>query len=173
VVNGDIPRIFVGLRASVGSMHALRYAVAEARRRGGVLHSVHAWTPPGGDALDRRLPEPHLHRIWVAAAMQELRTAWEDGLGAVPDDLPVRLCVEKGHPGWVLTRLADREDDLIVVGAGRGGVVRRMLHVSVARFCVARARCQVLVVPQPPLARGVHGVLRRRRAMHDLLNDIG
>lgn len=174
VVDGYIPRIFVGVNGSVGSLHALRCAVGEARRTGGVLYSVIAWSAPGpgGDLLDRRVPEPHLRNAWRAAALGRLRGAWDDALGGPPDDLPVHLLAEQGRPGWVLAGLADSDDDLIVVGAGRTGP----LHRSVPRYCVARARCRVLVVPPPPLARGLdHGVLpaafRHRRVVHDVLRD--
>jgi nucleotide-binding universal stress UspA family protein len=176
VAGGDIPRILVGVHGSVSSLHALRFAVAEARLRGGVLYSVIAWSAPGGDMVDRRSPDPRLRRVWRTNALARLRSAWDDALGGVPDDIPVHLMAEQGRPGWVLTGLASDEDDLLVVGAGRGGAVRRATHRSVPRYCVARARCKVMVVPPPVLARGLdHGVLpavfRQRRIMHDLLHD--
>jgi nucleotide-binding universal stress UspA family protein len=171
VLDGNVPRIFVGVHGSVGSLHALRGAVTEARRTGGVLYSVIAWSAPGGDMLDRRIPDAHLRHAWRHAALRRLRAAWNDALGGVPDDLPVHLLTEQGRPGWVLTGLADTEDDLIVVGSGRRGLA----HRSVARYCVAQSRCPVLVVPPPALARGLdHGVLpaafRHRRALHDVLH---
>lgn len=170
-----VRRIFVGVHGSVDSLHALRRAVDEARLRDAVLYSVIAWTPPGGDTLDRHAPEPHLRRIWVAAAMRTLRAAWEDAMGGVPSDVHVFLRAERGQPGWVLTGLADLETDLIVVGAGRGGRLRRLAHHSVPRYCAARAGCGVLVVPAPPLARqlnhGVLPVLRHRKAVHDMLDN--
>jgi nucleotide-binding universal stress UspA family protein len=171
-MDGGVRRIFVGVHGSVGSLHALRRAVDEARLRDAVLYSVNAWTPPGGETLDRRVPEPHLRRVWVAAAMRTLRAAWDDAMGGVPADVHVFLRAERGRPGWVLTGLATLDTDLIVVGAGRSGPLRRLTHRSVARYCVARAECRVLVVPPPPLARDLdHGVLRHRRAVHDLLDD--
>jgi nucleotide-binding universal stress UspA family protein len=175
VADGGVARVFVGVHGSVGSLHALRRAVAEARLRDAVLYSVIAWTPPGGETLDRRAPEPHLRRVWVTAALETLRTAWDDALGGVPTDVPVYLRAERGQPGWVLTGLANLDTDLLVVGAGRGGRLRRLAHRSVARYCAARAGCGVLVVPEPPLARRLaHGVLpalRQRRAVHDLLAE--
>lgn len=174
MVDGGGRRVFVGVHGSVGSLHALRRAVAEARLRDAVLYSVIAWTPPGGDTLDRRAPEPHLRRVWVAAALRRLRDAWDDALGGVPSDVHVFLRTERGQPGWVLTGLAAADTDLIVVGAGRGGL-RRLTHHSVAWYCLSRAGCGVLVVPAPPLARQLgHGVLpalRQRRAMHDMLDN--
>lgn len=167
MIDGERRRIFVGVHGSIGSLHALRRAVAEARLRDAELYSVIAWTPPGGDALDRRAPEPHLRRVWLTAAHRTLRRAWDEALGGVPDDIPVHLRGDRGHPGWVLTELADREDDLIVVGAGRGGSWRRVTHHSVARYCVARAVCPVVVVPPPPLAREL-GHARNRWSMADI-----
>jgi nucleotide-binding universal stress UspA family protein len=176
VVGGDVPRIIVGVHGSVSSLHALRFAVAEARLRGGVLYSVIAWSAPGGDMVDRMSPVPHLRRVWRANALARLRSAWNDALGGVPADVPAHLMAEQGLPGWVLTGLATDEHDLLVVGAGRGGPVRRLTHRSVPRYCLARAECTVLVVPPPALARGLdHGVLprvfRHRRVMHDLLHN--
>lgn len=146
------------------SLHALRSAVDEARRRDAVLYTVIAWRAPGGDMIDRAAPEPHLRRVWRDIAMRTLRTAWDEALGGLPDDLPVHLLAERGRAGWVLTELADRDDDLLVVGAARRPSLPRR---SVARYCVARARCAVLVVPPPPLVRHLdHNALRRRRAVH-------
>jgi nucleotide-binding universal stress UspA family protein len=176
MVDGDGSRIFVGVHGSVGSLHALRCAVAEARRRDAVLYSVIAWTPPGGEMLDRRSSDPHLRRVWVSCALRVLRGAWQDALGGIPDDVRVFLRAHRGQPGWVLSGLADSEDDLIVVGTGRSSLLHRVTHHSVARYCCAKAVCGVLVVPPPALARTLdHGLLpaslRRRRAMHDLLQD--
>jgi nucleotide-binding universal stress UspA family protein len=170
VVGGGVPRIFVGVHGALGSLHALRRAVVETRRRDGVLYSVIAWTPPGGEMIDRRVPEPHLRRVWTSAAMRTLRAAWDDAFGGIPDDLPVQLCAEQGTPGRVLTGLADSDDDLIVVGAGRPNPVRRALRPCVARYCVAHATCPVLVVPRSSLARQLDH--RHRWEMSDLLDNL-
>lgn len=166
-------RVFVGVHGSVGSLQALRYAVAEARTRHAALYSVIAWTPPGGEALDRRTPQPHLRRAWQAAAMTTLRTAWNEALGGIPDDLPVALRAERGKPAWALCQLADRDDDLIVVGSGRGRRVWRAARPSVGRYCVARAGCAVVVVPLPALARqlGRGALPRSRRSLDDVFRQ--
>jgi nucleotide-binding universal stress UspA family protein len=172
----DVPRVFVGVHGSIGSLHALRRAVDEAREREAVLYTVIAWTPPGGEMLDRRTPEPQLRRLWSANALRTLRAAWNDARGGIPTDVRVHLRADRGQPGWVLTELADQPTDLIVVGAGCAGPLRRKTHHSVARYCVTHAGCGVLVVPPPPLARTTaHRVLpaalRQRRALHDLLKN--
>lgn len=150
-----ITRIFVGVHGSVSSLHALRRAVTEARLRDAVVYSVLAWMPPGGDSVDRRFPSQSLRRIWTADATRRLRTAWQEALGGVPDDIPARLLVERGQPGWVLTSLADREDDLLVVGGGGSGPLTGALRQPTRRYCATRAHCPVLVVPRPPLARAL------------------
>lgn len=168
MVGDEVPRIFVGVHGSIGSLHALRRAVAETRQRNGVLYSVIAWSPPGGEGLDRRLPEPSLRRVWTAAALKSLRGAWNDCFGGVVRDIPVHLRAERGHAGWVLTELAAAETDLIVVGAGRPNPLRRLLRTSIPRYCLAKATCPVLVVPSSPLDRQLDH--RHRWEIDDLLD---
>jgi nucleotide-binding universal stress UspA family protein len=160
-------RVVVGVHGSVGSLAALRHAVAEARRRDAVVHSVLVWSPPGGDVAEQRYPDARLRRIWAGMARERLRTAWHHAMGGVPDDVPVRLRVARGEPGAALIELADRPDDLLVVGAGQARPLRRLLRRGVARYCLTRAACPVLVVPEPTLARALGR--RHRRAVADLL----
>jgi Universal stress protein family len=58
-----------------------------------------------------------------------------------------------GAAGWVLVNLACRPDDVLVVGAGRQGMVARLPFSKVSRYCLADAQCPVLAVPSPALAR--------------------
>jgi nucleotide-binding universal stress UspA family protein len=104
-------RVVVGVDGSLGSMQALRRAVAEA--------SVLAWTPPGGEGAYRSPPCPLLLDEWRAEHARRLKTTWNEALGGVPEDLTVHLLVIRGDAGRVLVELADRVDDLLVVGAGR------------------------------------------------------
>jgi hypothetical protein len=80
--------------------------------------------------------------------------------GKVPDDPVVQPDVEPGPPGWVLVNLACRPGDVLVVGAGRRGTLARMAFSKVGRYCLAHARCPVLAIPPPALARELaHGRL--------------
>ena len=83
-------------------------------------------------------------------------------MGAEPTVLP-------GEPGWVLVSVASQAVDLLVVGTGRHGGLSRLLHGSVSRYCLARARCPVLAVPPPTLeleaGRGLRSWAFRHRAM--------
>lgn len=161
-------RVVVGVHGSVGSLQALRRAVAEARSRDAAVCSVIAWQPPGGEATNRRAPcPPSLLRVYQDDAAQRLRTAWDEALGGVPVGLAVQLVAVRGRVGDVLVRAADRQDDLLVVGAGRRGRLRRMFPSSVTRYCVTHAGCGVLAVPPPMLEhRFRHGP---RRVVRELI----
>src|SRR5262249_55671709 len=149
---------------SLGSLHALRLAVAEARLRDAQLWSVIAWQPPGGEAANRRAPcPPALLELWRDDAAATLTRAWGEAAGGPRAALEVPRVVHRGRPADVLLRLADREDDLLVVGAGRRGTLRRLLAGSVARQCVRRAGCAVLAVPPSAVEQ------RIRRAQRELV----
>lgn len=67
----------------------------------------------------------------------------------------------RGTPGPALVQIADREDDVIVVGAGRRGLLHRGLGPSVGRYCLAHAGCPVLAVPPSPLQAVLEAAHRR------------
>ena len=63
-------------------------------------------------------------------------------------------------------RVADSDDDLLVVGAGRRGVFSRIAACRVSRYCLAHATCPVVAVPPSALAqmgRGLRGWAFRHR----------
>ena len=146
-------RIVVGVSGSVGSLHALRAAVMQARRApGDGLHAVLAWAPPGGEIPNRNGVPGRLLEVWVEAARRRLAEAFDDAMGGVPVDIAVTQHIVRGRPGHVLVEVA-READLLVVGAGDHGAFHRLAVGSVSRHCLAHASCPVLVVPPPPLLR--------------------
>ena len=77
--------------------------------------------------------------------------------------------VMRGDAGRILVRAASQEDDLLVVGAGRRGVLTRLLRRRVCRYCLAHAVCPVLVVPPSELAQEmehrVHAWIVRHRSL--------
>lgn len=162
-----VRRIVVGVHGSLGSLQALRYAVAEARERGVPLVPVIAWTPPGGDLAERSHPSPYLRRLWRDAACEALSAAFDAGLGGLPSDVRVEARVERGETGPVLVDTANEPGDLLVIGTGRRSLVGRALRKSVGRYCLAHAKCPVLAIPPSALMDEMgHGFwpLRRRRA---------
>ena len=165
-----VRRIVVGVHGSLGSLQALRYAIEEARARKVPLVPVIAWVPPGGEMAERRSPSPYLRRVWEDAATKRLVTAFEAGLGGVPDDVEVEPCVERGETGPVLVDIANQPGDLLVIGTGRRSLVGRALRKSIGRYCLAHAKCPVLAVPPSALmdevGRGFRPwPLRRRRVL--------
>ena len=163
-----VRRVVVGVDGSLGSLQALRYAADEARERCVPLVAVIAWVPPGGDAAERSRPSPYLRRVWREEARKRLQGAFDAGLGGMPLDVTVQPQVERGDTGQVLVDIANRPDDLLVIGTGRRGLMSRMVHRSVGRYLLAHAKCPVLAVPPSALMQemghGLRGWRRRRRA---------
>lgn len=162
-------RVIVGVTGSVGNLQALRRATAEARLRDTALVAVHAWVPPGGDLAERRFSVPELRRVWQDAAWRRVWDAFDAAFGGVPPGAQVEVLVTRGEPGQVLVGVADQEDDLLVIGAGRRGALCRLLPRRVCRYCVAHAACPVLVVPPSKLVQEMehrwHAWMVRRRAL--------
>lgn len=163
-------RVVVGVSGSPGSLHALRFAVEQARALEATLVPVIAWQPPGGDSVARPYPRDVTDE-WADAAETRLLTAFDQGLGGPPLELPTEPHVVRGRAGQVLVAFADRPHDLLVVGRGRrGGIIRSSLCGRVTRHCLAYAGCPVLTVPPTELAtdagRSLRGV-RLRRAPRD------
>ncbi|MFE6868796.1 universal stress protein [Kitasatospora sp. NPDC057692] len=161
----DGARVIVGVSGSLHSLTALHRAADEARDRGAVLVPVLAWTPAGGEYNYRLRPCPPLLRAWQAMADARLDQALEEAFGGLPAGVRVEPQVVRGEVGPVLTSLADRPDDLLVVGAGRHGAlrtaVRRLFQGgSVSRYCLARARCTVLAVPPSDLQADLRALRR-------------
>jgi nucleotide-binding universal stress UspA family protein len=144
-------RIIVGVSGSLGSLAALRFAVDQARRTTGAMDAVLAWSPPGGENSPRSNLPP-LVEVWSQQAAEQLRSAFSEAFGGIPGDLDVRLHVVRGRPGRVLLGLADRASDLLVLGTGTAGPMRRMLAGSVSSYCAARCHCTLVLAPPPSMA---------------------
>jgi nucleotide-binding universal stress UspA family protein len=123
--------------------------VEEARDRGTTLLAVRSWlTQPRMYAV-----APDLREVDEADARDVVEQTFADTMGGLPKDVRVEPVVLPDYPGPALVRLADRDDDLLVVGSGRRS--RRGSGSRAVRYCVAWAACPVLVVPPPQLARTV------------------
>ena len=162
----QVRRVVVGVSGSAGSLQALRYATELARSHNAVLTPVLAWAPPGGDLADRRSPCPPLRTIWKQAAWDRLWKAIDLAIGGPPADLSFSPAVVRDDAGQVLTDTATRSGDILVIGAGRHGALRRLLACKVSRYCLAHASCPVIAVPPTQLAahaHGMHGWMLRHR----------
>ncbi|MFD3454378.1 universal stress protein [Streptomyces sp. NPDC058691] len=155
-------RVVVGVSGSLGSLAALHRAVEEARRRSAALTVVIAWENVGVDFGSSRPPSPPLLDRWQSLARRQLFAALDTAFGgSIPLDPPLRPVIALGLPGPALVRVADQESDLLVVGTGSHGLLRRLLSPSVARHCLDHARCPVLAVPPSPLLSQLEEAERR------------
>lgn len=130
------PRVVVCVDESPAGLAALRAAVAEAGVRGLPLHALRARVT-GIPCIDRSL----------------IRAAFLETFGEVPTDVEIHCEVADGTIREAMAASATHSGDLIVVGnRGRGGW-HAFWFGSVSRGCPRRARCAVLAIPAPALAR--------------------
>ncbi|MET8815923.1 universal stress protein [Streptomyces sp. NPDC004549] len=160
-----ITRVVAGVSGSLGSVAALRQATALSRRLGAELWPALAWEPPGGEPAARRsfVHDPLLEE-WQRLAEQRLVSVLEEVFGETGPGFPLHPVIIRGTPGRALVMVADRESDLLVVGAGR----RKLRHPfsgRVSRHCLSHAHCPVLAVPPSPLESQLVAV-HRRNAWH-------
>ena len=148
-----VDRLVVGASGSPASLLALRQARDLARCHQVPIVVVLAWTPPGGEDADRRYPSPALRRCWERHFTGELSRAAELAWGGLPADLDVTLLLLRGRPGPALVEVADQRGDMLIVGIGRRSGIFGLRQAKVSRYCLAHARCPVLVVPQAATAR--------------------
>jgi nucleotide-binding universal stress UspA family protein len=153
-------RVVVGVGESLAALEALRYAVAEARRRGSVLCAVRV----DQYGVSRRGHGQDLYPAWLAEhAPRVIRRAFDQAMGGPPHDLKVELTIVEGAVATMLVAQASNEADLLVVGASVRGRWAAAFS-TVDRHCVRLALCPVVVVPPPALAR-THGTSALRRAI--------
>jgi nucleotide-binding universal stress UspA family protein len=136
------PRVIVGVDRSIPGLAALRFAVAEARRRDVPLHAVRV--------------EPEL----TLAQCEAIDGAFADAFGGIPSDVRVYREVLIGPVAEALTRRAHYSTDVLVVGTDGHGWWHALWFGSISRACLRRAHCPVLVVPGPEMALSAR---RRRR----------
>ncbi|MEV0375985.1 universal stress protein, partial [Streptomyces sp. NPDC050636] len=123
--------------------------------------AVLAWEPPGGELAHRGGPCPAPLAAWRQMAGERLLGALDAAFGSAGPGVPLEPLVVLGKPGEVLLTAAGRPDDLLVIGTGARGRLRRALWPSVSRYCVARACCPVLTVPPSPLHHALDAIHRR------------
>lgn len=159
-------RIYVGVSGSIASLAALRAGV-DLVRRGGLaeLHVVHAWSLPAVDLVHG--PCTEVLDSWRDEAAVVVRVAFEQAMGGPPEDLRIHPHLVAGPARDVLLHRLTPQD-LLVLGESRpAGPLARLLDRlsgSVARSCVGRAPCPVLVVPPPDLPATLSGHFRGRNA---------
>ncbi|MFD7782196.1 universal stress protein [Streptomyces nojiriensis] len=151
----------VGVTGRPGSPTVLHRAAAEARLRGAELRVVLAWQSPGGELGSRNGLGPAALAECRCSAVERLREVLDTAFSVVEPGVALVGLTVRGTPGAALVDTARDPDDLLVVGTGSRGVLRRLVRPSVARYCLAHAACPVLAVPPSPLQAELDAAHRR------------
>jgi nucleotide-binding universal stress UspA family protein len=150
-------RIIVGVSTSLSGLAALRFAVAEARRRDAAqVIAVRCWPDRGAAGASQ---------MWIEeialSGVAEIGAAISSAFVVPPRDVTIVAQTPAGHPGSALVGLADEDADLIVLGSRHGFRVGS----GIVGYCLRHAPCPVIVVP-PPSMVGRGGARRLVRTMH-------
>ena len=127
--------LVVGLDGTDRSHDALRFAIAEARLRGGSVEAITAWREDQGEEGIEKA-----ERI-----QEEARTAV---LGDYEGEPPVAFKVVAGRPEHVLVD-ASSPARLIVVGAHGVRSIRHTALGALSEYTARLAYCPVVVIPAP------------------------
>jgi nucleotide-binding universal stress UspA family protein len=162
------PRVVVGVDDSLSGLEALRFATAEAGRRGVGLRAVRAWqfaTPWHEQNAGQ------YRAAMVDEAAMVLHDAFQHAMGGLPKEITVEALAIEGSAARALTDQASAPDDLLVVGRSGcdrdwwqvlGRIWRRLTGNSpVDVHCVRIATCPVVTVGAPVLAADGAGHLAR------------
>jgi nucleotide-binding universal stress UspA family protein len=147
MAGNDTARVIVGISNSLAGYEALRYAVAEARRRGAALIAVRAFRYSYYGAARQ------FDHVIYEGAQEAVTAALAEALGGPPCDVKVRVLVREGIPGRVLAEVADTVGDVIVIGGSDRRTMFGLRRGIVARDCSQYAICPVVVIPIPEMAR--------------------
>lgn len=128
------PRVIVGVDRSIAGLAALRVAVAEAVRRGVPLLALRAQSD------------------FVRQDFTEIDAVFAEAFGGLPSGLAITREVLIAPAADALTRRVRHPGDLLVIGFS-ARPWWRFWSGSVGRRCLRRARCPVLLVPPPEMAR--------------------
>ncbi len=141
-------RIVAGVDGSDDGNRALEWAAREARRRGGSVQAVTAWTWDGieGAVVARTHPGEESARAEKALARSV------DAVRTLYPDVTIATEAIEGAPAKVLTRAA-RDADMLVLGSHGHSRLYHAVLGSVAHECIRAAICPVLIVPVPHAER--------------------
>ncbi|MGW1611563.1 universal stress protein [Streptomyces sp. NPDC002285] len=141
---GTHGRIVVGVGERPTTPAAVRFAAAEARRRGAVLDAVRAWRHPAHESTDHPLLAGEPARMHEQQAAEVLEKALND----VPADIDARRRTVEGHTRNALMD-ASRGADLLVIGAERHHRHFGLQLGRVAHGVLHHSACPVAIVPEP------------------------
>ncbi|MEU6863811.1 universal stress protein [Streptomyces sp. NPDC046876] len=156
-----MPKVVVGVSEGLGGLGALHRAAVEARLRQVELCAVLAWQAPEGGPGGRTSCGVPVLALCRSAAADRLREVLDTTFGAGTPAVTVTGLTVRGTAGAVLVDVARDPEDLLVVGSGPRGPLRRLLRPSVARHVLRHAACPVLTVPPSPLRAEYEAAHRR------------
>jgi nucleotide-binding universal stress UspA family protein len=159
--------VVVGVDGEPGSAGALRYAVAQARRRHAPLRLAHV--VPAFLSLGPAIPLSDLHRIGLEVLDKASETVQD-----MDPDLELSTVIAHGDRSDGVVNAAEGAQ-LVVVGRETRRGLDRVLTGTVTAGVAARAACDVVVVPsfwvdRYPRRRVVVGLKTSRNA-HELLAE--
>nr|WP_041822354.1 universal stress protein [Streptomyces davaonensis] len=137
-------RVVVGVGEHAEPSAAVRFAYAEALRRGVPLDAVRAWRCPAHESTDHPLLADAPARLHEEHAEKTLDEALRDA----PPDLDLLRRTVEGHARRVLVD-ASHHADLLVVGVRRREGHFGLQLGRVAHAALHHSACPVVVVPQP------------------------
>jgi nucleotide-binding universal stress UspA family protein len=150
-------RVVVGVDDTPSGLAALSWAVGQASRSGAELVAVRAWQlglPRHGSRRRQRARWPHPRIVLDFdgtgqrnAAAELVRRSLRLATGSARRGSGVVVVTPEGEPGAVLSGIASRPGDVLVVGHDPAPSIKRVVHGSVSGYCLAHAPCPVYVVP--------------------------
>jgi nucleotide-binding universal stress UspA family protein len=133
--------IVAGVDGSAAGDHALAWALDHARRTGGSVEVVTAWTAAAAVA-----PAESLTDSGQAERVQ--RDSVERALSTATPSPAVAMEVVEGDSGAALVEAA-RRADLLVLGSHGHRMSYNLLVGSTSAYCLRHAHCPVVVIPVP------------------------
>ena len=122
----------------------MKYAVAEANRRGARLRVVSTYFPEY--SLHGRTQPLSVSEAAIEVDVEaQIRRMVEEALAGNAVAPPVEIVAAAGPPAGVLIDMSGEVDVLVVGHRGRGGFASMLLG-SVGLQCVLHANCPVIVV---------------------------
>jgi nucleotide-binding universal stress UspA family protein len=147
--SGPYRRILAAADLDEGSAHALRTAAALGLLDGADVTVLRAFHAPGGDASLVRDAAKQGVADYLLARTREAEAELARFLAGIGlDGSPPRVMAEEGKPATVIKEAVGRlRPDLVLMGTGQHGVLRRVFLGSVAAEVVPGLECDMLVAP--------------------------
>jgi nucleotide-binding universal stress UspA family protein len=147
-------RVIVGVDDTSSGQAALRWAVRRAASDDAQLVAVRAWALGLPRHGGRRHRHPDRSPVVITfagdsqreAAIALVRRTFRRAVGITPAKIAATIEILEGDPAIVLTQIAARDGDLLVLGDEHGSSMKRIVHGSVSRYCATHSKCPVVII---------------------------